>query len=64
MPALDPRVYAAVAITVLSLWAILNVADALSDTYIVPSAINYIAGVVVGGMFGGSILEKRRRSDD
>lgn len=58
MTKLSPRTYNAIAIGVLAVWAVLNIADAISAMYEVPAEIHGIAGIVVGAAFGGSFVSR------
>lgn len=53
------RVYGFIAVTVTAVWALLNLVDALSVQYIVPTQVNYTMGTLVGATFGAAVLRGR-----
>lgn len=54
-----PKVYVFIAVSVVVVWAALNITDALNAHYAVPDEINLIMGALVGAAFGGQVIARR-----
>lgn len=61
---LGDRTVTVIAIVVTAIWAGLNVLDALSTAYSMPTGIHGIMGLVAGGAFGERYVRRRTSRTD